>query len=65
MCFSLWAQPSIQMHNGPMLDISEITKRLQARTRPCERGDHDLNPGLRPADPLRHAAVLEIGRAHV
>ena len=56
--FSLWAQPSIQMHNGAMLDIAEISTRLHARANPCARGDHDLNPGLRPGTALRRAAVL-------
>ena len=41
-----------------MVDISQISQRLQARAQPGERGDHDLNPGLRPEAPLRRAAVL-------
>lgn len=42
-----------------------VTRRLHGRgpggpvrTAPRERGDHDLNPDLRPEGPLRHAAVL-------
>ena len=41
-----------------MLDIAEITTRLNADTPPLERGDHDLNPGLRPTADLCRAAVL-------
>lgn len=56
------------MHNGPilgvMLSIKQISQRLQAhaptteRGEHRERGDHDLNPGLRPDGALRAAAVL-------
>jgi len=41
-----------------MMDIAQIRRRLQARANKCERGDHDLNPDLRPEAPLRPAAVL-------
>lgn len=45
-----------------MMDLAFIAARLDARaagrTAPRERGDHDLNPGLRPDGPLRPAAVL-------
>jgi len=40
------------------LRIDDIARRLDARGPRPERGDYDLNPGLRPAPPLRPAAVL-------
>ena len=46
------------MHNGPMMDLEQISHRLKTHSSDSERGDHDLNPGLRPNTPLRHAAVL-------
>lgn len=46
------------MHNGPMMDLEQISHRLKTHDAACERGDHDLNPGLRPNAPLRRAAVL-------
>lgn len=41
-----------------MMDLEQISRRLQAHSANNERGDHDLNPGLRPDTPLRRAAVL-------
>lgn len=41
-----------------MMDIAQIRACLQARRMPDERGDHDLNPDLRPDKPLRPAAIL-------
>ncbi|MCR4376975.1 MAG: CoA pyrophosphatase [Rhodospirillales bacterium] len=41
-----------------MMDIAQIRACLQARRIPDERGDHDLNPDLRPDKPLRPAAIL-------
>jgi 8-oxo-dGTP pyrophosphatase MutT (NUDIX family) len=38
------------------LPPSELKRRLAATGR--DRGDHDLNPGMAPADPMRAAAVL-------
>lgn len=46
------------MHNGDMLDITHIAKRLQAYSPSSQRGDHDLNPHFRINAPLRPAAVL-------
>lgn len=59
MYFSLWARSSNLMHNGPMMDLTNISQCLQTRVLSSERGDHDLNPELLKVDePLRHAAVL-------
>lgn len=41
-----------------MMDTDQIKARLQSPRAPFERGDHDLNPDLRPTAPLRPAAVL-------
>lgn len=41
-----------------MMDIAQIRACLQARRIPDERGDHDLNPDMRPDQPLRPAAIL-------
>lgn len=46
------------MHNAVMIDTALIRARLQNLSGHNERGDHDLNPGLRPARQLRPAAVL-------
>lgn len=41
-----------------MIDTAHIRARLENLSGHHERGDHDLNPGLRPAHQLRPAAVL-------
>lgn len=41
-----------------MIDVAYIRACLENSAAPFERGDHDLNPDLRPDTPLRRAAVL-------
>lgn len=40
------------------IDRNWIVERLSTSQRSLERGDHDLNPGYRPDQPLKPAAVL-------
>lgn len=40
------------------LDTKALIERLSVHEQKRRRGDHDLNPGMEPSDPLRPAAVL-------